>query len=133
MEDEITQWLKALPSGAGAYIFKSLDIITNESGSQWYQVTLYDSNFYPNSVGIMCLNASVAFEFPWWISQKFCQYYPTVSSVSDTSQDMNPPTSWTYIESISCRFYVRTVRPATEHASGLSCVQCGPFGSFLHC
>lgn len=72
MEDEITQWLKALPSSAGAYIFKSLDIITNESSSQWYQVTMYDSNFYPNSIGIMCLNASVAFEFPWWISQKFC-------------------------------------------------------------
>lgn len=83
--------------------FTSLGI-SSDSCSQWYQVHV-TAPLTPNSIGIMCVNALVAFEFPFRILEKSRWYYSTVHNFSGVSQD-----KWLYFLS-SYRIYKKFLCP----------------------
>lgn len=76
---------------------------SSDSGSQWYRVDMTPP-LTPNLIGITCLNALVAFEFPFWILEKFWWCYSTVRNFSGISQEINRPTSWAHTESTRSSF-----------------------------
>lgn len=83
--------------------FTSLGI-SSDSCSQWYQVHV-TAPLTPNSIGIMCVNALVAVEFPFQILEKSRWYYATVHNFSGVSQD-----KWPYFLS-SYRIYKKFLCP----------------------